>query len=900
MPALLVRINVDDKGNIAIEKLGETAKRTKSSVGSLGNTLRNAFAVIGIYKGLNYLIASLNNATNESLKYEKAMKKVQAIGNESNATMLKMGDSIENIALNTEHLYSEIAEAQKAITKAGIRGEEGLSVLKHALDLVTVSEEESKAATEGLINILNAFNMGTEKAGYAANVMSRALNETILNLEEYLDAMKYSAPVAAQLGVSYEKLSAIIGILAQTGQRGSLAGTGMRNVLLNLLKVTPEVAASLKRLKIEEMGVVDLLKTFHEHGISVADLLTQFNKRGILAAIALGKNAEAVEDLHNRLTDFSRPLSQVADEMRQNLLDQLKMVNNHFIMIFNTINKYFGTGGKTVLDNFMVKLVDFNDMLKENPEILRDWTNTLVILGKTLAELVPILGFLIKHSKELITIWATATIIGKLNGIIFAFKGIKFAAIKAGLAGRSALLSMLNPIALVTTGLAGFAIALNKSYKAWKDWGDSIGEDIAAKQVNTQLENLETLITLYEQTGVQGSYNKKLISEIETNLADLGIEVDFSASRQTKLNQAYEAYNKLLGESSVKIGKLDEKTKTYGANLDLPKDKPFDFDFDLGKWAIDTEDVFGRIFDLQAKLLKTRPSDLMLSLQGNLVDKIFPPDLDFYEEFKDRYQQDFKRLFDEGAEIIAPEGGVNLITAITDTFNDFYSVFGTVHDSIMDMVASRRDFEHQRQMQIYKSEMDMLTKRYNLEVKAAGDSALQRSIVENAYQKEKSKLEAKANAEKRKYAQKQWRADMLQIALNSPVMASNFITSFSKYMGYAAIPAGLALAAGITTAQLAVAAANNPAQAFYTNSRRVEGEGNSTSDSIRALLSKGEWVLSRDDVERLGGDSAISRMITMGDNINNSNANIYIDTIIGEENYVRRNVLPIIREEFKR
>ena len=62
--------------------------------------------------------------------------------------------------------------------------------------------------------------MGTDKAGYAANVMSRALNETVLNLEDYLHAMTYAAPVANQLGVSFEELSAMIGILAQTGQKG--------------------------------------------------------------------------------------------------------------------------------------------------------------------------------------------------------------------------------------------------------------------------------------------------------------------------------------------------------------------------------------------------------------------------------------------------------------------------------------------------------------------------------------------------------------------------------------------------------------------------------------------------------------------------------------------------------
>ena len=898
MPSLLVKINVDDKGNVAIEKLSKNVSRAQPKVHSLGQTMKHAFGVIGLYKGINFLIAKLNQATTESLKFEKALKKVQSIGNETNATMRQMGAEMERIALATEHSFSQIAEAQLGITKAGIRGAEGLAVLKHSLDLVTVSGEGYKETTEGLINILNAFQMGTEQSGYAANVMSRALNETILNLEEYLDAMKYSAPIAAQLGVSFEKLSAIIGILAQTGQRGSLAGTGMRNVLLNMLKVTPEVAESLRRLKFEEMGVVELLKSLHDHGVPVADLLTQFNKRGILAALAIGKNADAVQDLHSRLTDFERPLSLVASEMRDNLLDQLARVNNHFVMIFNTLNEHMGAGGKTVLDNFMDKMAEFNQMLKDNPEMLRDWTDALTALGKGLAELIPLMGLLIKHSRELIAIWAVTTLAGKLGGIITAFKGIKVAALASGTAGKSALLGMLNPITTVTAALAGLVVVLNNTHKKWKKWGEEIGEDIIAKQTGSQLKYLETLITLYEQTGVQGSYNKKLINELETNLADLGTEISWSASRQVKLNQAYAAYNELLGKASVKVEDLKEKeterAKAYGANLIIPKQ---DFGFDIEKFGVETDNILGKIFDIQSTLLKTKPTDIMLRLQGNLTDLAYPPDKEFHEGFKQKIQQTYQEGMDWATKFkVTVEQ--NLDENI-NKFNDYYNIFSTVHGSTMDLVAARRDFEHQQQMKMYDKEMVKLNERYKLEVKAAGNSTLQRTLIDNNYVTEKAKLEAKANEIKRRHAQKQWRADMLQIALNSPVMATNFISSLSKYMGAAAIPAGLALAAGVTATQLAAAAVSNPAQAFYTGGR-IEGEGNSTSDSINARVSKGEWLLSRDDVERLGGDSAVARMITMGDNISNQNNSIYIDTIIGEEIYVRRNILPIIREEMKR
>ena len=51
--------------------------------------------------------------------------------------------------------------------------------------------------------------------------------------------------------------------------------------------------------------------------------------------------------------------------MRDNLLDKLQMLNDHFVMILNTLNKEMGKGGVTVLDNLMAKMVDFNETLKK-------------------------------------------------------------------------------------------------------------------------------------------------------------------------------------------------------------------------------------------------------------------------------------------------------------------------------------------------------------------------------------------------------------------------------------------------------------------------------------------------------------------------------------------------------
>ena len=131
---------------------------------------------------------------------------------------------------------------------------------------------------------------------------------------------------------------------------------------------------------------------------------------------------------------------------------------------------------------------------------------------------------------------------------------------------------------------------------------------------------------------------------------------------------------------------------------------------------------------------------------------------------------------------------INPYAGIEKAF-DIYSVTLDVYNPIMDSISERQEYLHTRQLEIYNEEMQAVTDRYNAEMAAAGDSAMQKTLAENKYQKEQKKINAKIAAENKKAAQANWKASMIQIALNGGTMTSNFINALSKQMPpYVAIP----------------------------------------------------------------------------------------------------------------
>lgn len=80
----------------------------------------------------------------------------------------------------------------------------------------------------------------------------------------------------------------------------------------------------------------------------------------------------------------------------------------------------------------------------------------------------------------------------------------------------------------------------------------------------------------------------------------------------------------------------------------------------------------------------------------------------------------------------------------------------------------------------------------------------------------------------------------------------------------------------------------------------VGGYGNHTSDSEVAHVSRGERILSVEEVQHLGGMQRIQESIESGFNKGGGAQIVIQGNVIGEEQYVRRTILPLIAREATR
>ena len=102
--------------------------------------------------------------------------------------------------------------------------------------------------------------MSAQESEHFADVLAAASSNTNTNVSLLGESFKYCAPVAGSMGASAEDLAIALGLMANSGIKGSQAGNSLKNALVNLVKPTEQQAAAMEALGLittETVNIID-------------------------------------------------------------------------------------------------------------------------------------------------------------------------------------------------------------------------------------------------------------------------------------------------------------------------------------------------------------------------------------------------------------------------------------------------------------------------------------------------------------------------------------------------------------------------------------------------------------------------------------------------------------------
>ncbi|MFS0867453.1 phage tail tape measure protein [Microbacterium sp. 179-B 1A2 NHS] len=232
------------------------AAQATRSVGTEAEKLtqqRQAFDLLGrsMLATGGAMAAGVGLAVKRFADFDAALSNVAATGQDAKNNLDALRRAAIDAGASTVFSATESANAIEELAKAGLSASDILSGgLAGSLDLAAAGSLGVAEAAEIAATTLQQFGLDGSEASHVADLLAAGAGKAMGDVADMGQALNQAGLVANQFGVSIEESVGVLSAFASAGMLGSDAGTSMRTMLLRLANPTKEVTALM-----EELGI---------------------------------------------------------------------------------------------------------------------------------------------------------------------------------------------------------------------------------------------------------------------------------------------------------------------------------------------------------------------------------------------------------------------------------------------------------------------------------------------------------------------------------------------------------------------------------------------------------------------------------------------------------------------
>ena len=332
--------------------------------------------------------------------FENEMTKVKTITGATASEFQMLTEEAKRLGASTQFTAQQVAELQLILGRKGFDPTAIKNMEQSILDLALATGEDLSLAAETVSASINAFGLEAGHAGSIANTLASASANSSVQLSTFATAFGHAGTAAKSVGVDFNELSAMMGVLMDNGIKASKAGTGLRKIFIELAQ--------------RGKSLTDGLDEMAKGNVSIIDTSTAVGKTAAAQLKILLDNRNATKELAHEYRTNTGRLKEMSKEMGGTTFAKVKKMQS----AIEGLKLEFGALLADMLLPFIKKIT----------ELANKFTN------------------LDDNTKRM----------------ILTFAGIS-AALGPALLGIGALLSLVSPLGLAITGVAAAIGALSVS-----------------------------------------------------------------------------------------------------------------------------------------------------------------------------------------------------------------------------------------------------------------------------------------------------------------------------------------------------------------------------------------------------------------------------------------------------
>ena len=213
--------------------------------------LKGALASL-VADGVRLAINAFKELGKETLEagmnFEQGMAQVAAVSGASAEDLAALTEKAKEMGETTKFSATESAEAFNFMAMAGWKTEDMLNGIEGIMNLAAASGSDLATTSDIVTDALTAMGYSAGDAGKLADVMAAASSNANTNVEMMGQTFQYAAPLVGAMGYSMEDTAKAIGLMANSGIKGTKAGTALRSILSRLSAPPKECSEAMDML----------------------------------------------------------------------------------------------------------------------------------------------------------------------------------------------------------------------------------------------------------------------------------------------------------------------------------------------------------------------------------------------------------------------------------------------------------------------------------------------------------------------------------------------------------------------------------------------------------------------------------------------------------------------------
>jgi TP901 family phage tail tape measure protein len=378
-------------------------------------------------------------AVREFSKFEHAMRISTSVSNATEKEFAQASEKAIEVSKRWNVAATTVANAYLYLGRAGLTMAEQMKAVEPIVLASKAMLTDLEDTTEGVINIIRAFNYTFEDTAQIVGQVTYAANKSTQSLDDILVALSYAGKPAQAANTSFQQLAAALSIAANQGIRGSKAGVALRFAFTSLMRPTADVMRILQKYNIQvydsEMRMKplpDLLEAIEKGLANLSEkrrneaLATMVGTRATSTWLALlSQGSGEVRKWTENINKAGNEAEDVAKAQLKALAEKWGQIKKGIQAVVYALVDQFTPGLKSASDKLIEFTTKTKDWIKANKNQVKEMVKSIANFGLLVGKIglvLLILPKIVNLSASLLSAFTNPFII--IPGIIYGLSVI--------------------------------------------------------------------------------------------------------------------------------------------------------------------------------------------------------------------------------------------------------------------------------------------------------------------------------------------------------------------------------------------------------------------------------------------------------------------------------------------